>query len=48
MAEKKNILMVTVSGQDRPGIIATFTRVLMEHQVDLVILEVILTIIDLP
>ena len=39
MAEKKNILMVTVSGQDRPGIIATFTRVLMEHQVDLVDIE---------
>ena len=39
MAENKNLLMVTVSGQDRPGITATFTRVLMEHEVELVDIE---------
>jgi phosphoserine phosphatase len=39
MAENKNFLMVTVSGQDRPGITATFTRVLMEHEVELMDIE---------
>jgi len=39
MAEAKKLLMVTVSGEDRPGITATFTRVMMEHRVELVDIE---------
>jgi phosphoserine phosphatase len=39
MAETKKLLMVTVSGQDRPGITATFSRVMMEHSVELVDIE---------
>lgn len=38
MAEKK-FLMVTVSGRDRPGITATLTRVLAEHNADIVDIE---------
>jgi phosphoserine phosphatase len=38
MAEKK-LLMVTVSGRDRPGITATLTRVLAEHGVEIVDIE---------
>ncbi|RJR19450.1 MAG: phosphoserine phosphatase SerB [Desulfobacteraceae bacterium] len=39
MVEDKNLLMVTVSGPDRPGITARFTHVLMEHQVEVVDME---------
>jgi phosphoserine phosphatase len=39
MEPERNYLMVTVSGQDRPGIAATFTRILAEHQVDIVDIE---------
>lgn len=35
MAAEKHLLMVTVSGQDRPGITAAFTRVLLEHNVEI-------------
>ncbi len=39
MDEDKNLLMVTVSGADRPGITATFTRVLMKHNAEVVDIE---------
>jgi phosphoserine phosphatase len=39
MEFERNYLMVTVSGQDRPGIAATFTRILAEHGVDIVDIE---------
>jgi len=39
MKEGKNLLMVNVSGQDRPGITATLTRVLIEHNVEVVDIE---------
>ncbi len=39
MAEDKNLLMVTISGSDRPGISAAFARVLMEHGVEVVDIE---------
>ncbi len=39
MKESKNLLMVNVSGQDRPGITATLVRVLMEHNVEVVDIE---------
>ena len=39
MTEVKNLLMVNVSGQDRPGITAILTRVLMEHNVEVVDIE---------
>ena len=39
MTEDKNLLMVNVSGQDRPGITANLTRVLMEHNVEVVDIE---------
>ena len=39
MAENKKLLMVTVSGQDRPGITATFSRVMMDHRVELLDIE---------
>ena len=39
MKEGKNLLMVNVSGQDRPGITATLVRVLMEHNVEVVDIE---------
>ena len=35
MPAEKHLLMVTVSGQDRPGITAAFTRVLLEHHVEI-------------
>ena len=37
--EPKKFLMVTVSGPDRPGITAELTRVLMEHEVELLDIE---------
>ncbi|MGD2127535.1 MAG: phosphoserine phosphatase SerB [Desulfobacteraceae bacterium] len=39
MAEGKNLLMVIVSGPDRPGITAKFTRILMDHNVEVVDIE---------
>lgn len=39
LADDKNLLMVTISGADRPGISAAFARVLMEHKVELVDIE---------
>ena len=39
MKKGKNLLMVNVSGQDRPGITATLVRVLMEHNVEVVDIE---------
>ncbi|MGD9125278.1 MAG: phosphoserine phosphatase SerB [Desulfarculaceae bacterium] len=39
MRQDKTLLMVTVSGKDRPGITATFSRVLLEHKVELVDIE---------
>ena len=39
MAEEKNLLMVTVSGKDRPGIAAAFAKVLLTHRVELVDIE---------
>lgn len=39
MADSDNLLMVTVSGQDRPGITAIFTRILMAHNVEVVDVE---------
>ena len=39
MAESKNFLMVVVSGHDRPGITARFSRILMAHNVEIVDIE---------
>jgi phosphoserine phosphatase len=39
MPEEKNLLMVTVSGADRPGIAARFTAVLLKHHVEVVDIE---------
>jgi phosphoserine phosphatase len=39
MMDDKNLLMVTVSGADRPGITARFTRVLMKYGVEIVDIE---------
>ena len=39
MAEEKNLLMVTISGRDRPGISAAFAKVLMAHKVELADIE---------
>ena len=39
MVEEKNLLMVTVSGPDRPGITARFSKVLLEHAVEVVDME---------
>jgi len=39
MAEGKNLLMVVVSGRDRPGITAQFTRILMARNVEIVDIE---------
>ena len=39
MKDGKNLLMVNVSGQDRPGITATLVRVLIEHNVEVVDIE---------
>ena len=37
--DEKKLLMVTVSGRDRPGITAKLTQVLAEHQVEIVDIE---------
>ena len=39
MVEDKKLLMVTISGPDRPGIIAALTQVLMNHNVEFVDIE---------
>jgi phosphoserine phosphatase len=39
MADGKNLLMVHVTGQDRPGITGILTRVLMEHNAEIVDIE---------
>ncbi len=39
MVEGMELLMVTVTGRDRPGITAAFSRVLLEHGVDIVDIE---------
>lgn len=39
MAENSGLLMVTVSGKDRPGITAALSRVLLEHDVEIVDIE---------
>ncbi len=39
MAEETNHLMVTISGPDRPGITASLTRVLIEHQAEILEIE---------
>jgi len=39
MPEDKNLLMVTISGSDRPGITAAFTQVLLSHDVEVVDIE---------
>lgn len=35
MGEEKDYVVVTVSGKDRPGISAAFTRILVDHRVDI-------------
>jgi phosphoserine phosphatase len=39
MDDKKDFVLVTVSGQDRPGITAAFSRILVENQVEIVDIE---------
>jgi phosphoserine phosphatase len=39
MPENKDLLMVTVSGRDRPGIAAALSNVLVDHQVNIVDIE---------
>ncbi len=39
MDEKKDFVLVTVSGQDRPGITAAFSKILVENQVEIVDIE---------
>ncbi|MBM4340994.1 MAG: phosphoserine phosphatase SerB [Deltaproteobacteria bacterium] len=39
MDEKKDFVLVTVSGPDRPGITAAFSRILVENQVEIVDIE---------
>jgi len=39
MDDKKDFVMVTVSGPDRPGITAAFSRILVENQVEIVDIE---------
>jgi phosphoserine phosphatase len=39
MAEKRDFVMVTVSGPDQPGITATFSKVLVDNQVEIVDIE---------
>jgi glycine cleavage system regulatory protein len=39
MDEKKGFVLVTVSGPDRPGITAAFSRILVENQVEIVDIE---------
>jgi phosphoserine phosphatase len=34
MGEEKDYVVVTISGKDRPGITAAFTRILIDHRVD--------------
>ena len=35
MAEEKNLLSVTVSGPDRPGVLAAFVEILVKHNVEI-------------
>jgi phosphoserine phosphatase len=35
MGEEKAYVVVTISGEDRPGITGAFTRILIDHQVDI-------------
>lgn len=39
MEEKRDFVLVTVSGPDRPGITAAFSRILVENQVEIVDIE---------
>jgi phosphoserine phosphatase len=39
MDEKKDFVLVTVSGPDRPGITASFSRILVENRVEIVDIE---------
>nr|NIR16736.1 hypothetical protein [Desulfobacterales bacterium] len=39
MPEEKKLLMVTISGPDRPGITAALTQVLLQHDVEIVDIE---------
>jgi phosphoserine phosphatase len=39
MKEDKNLLMVMVSGRDRPGITATFSRILNDYHVEVIDIE---------
>jgi phosphoserine phosphatase len=39
MVEKRDLVMVTVSGPDQPGITAAFSRILVENQVEIVDIE---------
>ncbi len=39
MDDKKDFVLVTVSGPDRPGITASFSRILVENQVEIVDIE---------
>ena len=39
MREDKKLLMVTISGPDRPGITAALTQILMKHNVEIVDIE---------
>jgi phosphoserine phosphatase len=39
MPEDPKLLMVTISGPDRPGITAALTQVLMKHNVEIVDIE---------
>lgn len=39
MKDDKNLLMVIISGHDRPGITATFSRILYEHGIEVVDIE---------
>ena len=39
MDDKKDFVLVTVSGPDRPGITASFSRILVENQVEVVDIE---------
>src|SRR5512136_354997 len=39
MDEKKDFVMVTVSGPDQPGITAAFSKILVENQVEIVDIE---------
>lgn len=39
MKEEKNLLMVIISGHDRPGITATFSKILNDHNIEVVDIE---------